>query len=133
MSLYLCCGLWFGTSVWICRATHASQKFVFKAQWIEFVPLYTGNSIGLMIQLCEKCGEIIGTKKHLTWLYDKLGPIAYANPSLLLAKSDELLAKIEDIKQQSIPAELEQKGVPRPNDFIKILCPKCKFKLNVSL
>ena len=26
------------------------------------------------LQMCEKCGEIVGTKKHLIWLYEKLGP-----------------------------------------------------------
>ena len=26
------------------------------------------------LQLCEKCGATIGTKKHLTWLYEKFVP-----------------------------------------------------------
>ena len=49
------------------------------------------------LQPCEKCGEIIGTKKHLIWLYEKLGPLAYTNPSLLIAKSGELTKKPEDV------------------------------------
>ena len=24
------------------------------------------------LQLCEKCGEVIGTKKHLVWLYENI-------------------------------------------------------------
>jgi formate hydrogenlyase subunit 6/NADH:ubiquinone oxidoreductase subunit I len=78
------------------------------------------------LQLCEKCGASVGTKKHLVWLYEKLGPLAYTNPSLLLAKSDELL------KQQSNgqpPARTEV----QTSDFMRILCPRCKYELNTRL
>lgn len=80
------------------------------------------------LQRCEKCDEIIGTKKHLVWLYEKLGPLAYTNPSLLLAKSGELLtgkAQIEQEKQPDRAAET--------SDFMRILCPKCKCELNIRL
>lgn len=79
------------------------------------------------LQLCEKCGAIIGTKKHLIWLYEKLGPLAYTNPALLLTKSGELLTKPKDIPQQK-PAEEVQ-----TSDFMRILCPKCKCELNLRL
>ncbi|MHC4482076.1 MAG: 4Fe-4S dicluster domain-containing protein [Planctomycetota bacterium] len=78
------------------------------------------------LQLCEKCGALIGTKKHLIWLYEKLGPLAYTNPSLLIAKSGELLKKPEDIQQQP-PEDIQT------SDFMRILCPKCKCELNIRL
>lgn len=77
------------------------------------------------LQLCEKCGALIGTRKHLVWLYEKLGALAYANPSLLLAKSGDLLTKPEQVE----PAD---KGVGM-SDFMRILCPKCKCQLNIRL
>ncbi|MCK4682562.1 4Fe-4S binding protein [Candidatus Bipolaricaulota bacterium] len=78
------------------------------------------------LQLCEKCGAIIGTKKHLVWLYEKLGPLAYTNPSLLIAKSGELLTKPQGIQPQpDITIET--------SDFMRILCPKCKCELNIRL
>ena len=78
------------------------------------------------LQMCEKCGAVVGTKKHLVWLYEKLGPLAYTNPSLLLAKSGQLIEKLPDFQQQpQRPAQ--------PNDFMKILCPKCKCELNIRL
>jgi len=80
------------------------------------------------LQLCEKCGKVIGTKKHLTWLYDKLGPLAYTNPSLLLAKSNELLPEASVITK-----EIRQPEDARASDFMRILCPECKYKLNVQL
>jgi len=78
------------------------------------------------LQLCEKCGALIGTKKHLVWLYEKLGPLAYTNPSLLIAKSSELLTEPQEIVQQS------GKDV-QTSDFMQILCPKCKCELNIRL
>ena len=80
------------------------------------------------LQLCEKCGAIIGTKKHLVWLYEKLGPLAYTNPSLLIAKSGELLTEPQDVQKQPQKGE----GV-RTSDFMRILCPKCKCELNIRL
>jgi len=81
------------------------------------------------LQLCEKCGAVIGTKKHLVWLYEKLGPLAYTNPSLLLAKSGELLAtEPQDVQQPPQPDRAVQAG-----DFMRILCPKCKCELNIRL
>jgi len=78
------------------------------------------------LQLCEKCGALIGTKKHLVWLYEKLGPLAYTNPSLLLAKSGELLTEPQDVHKQP-------EKVVQTSDFMRILCPKCKCELNIQL
>ena len=81
------------------------------------------------LQFCEKCGAKIGTKKHLVWLYEKLGPLAYTNPSLLVAKQNELTTKLPELEQQAQEAE-------RPvdtSDFMRILCPKCKCQLTIRL
>ena len=78
------------------------------------------------LQKCDKCGAIIGTKKHLLWLYEKLGPLAYTNPSLLIAKSGELHTKPQEIQPQG------EKEI-RASDFMRILCPKCKCELNIQL
>jgi formate hydrogenlyase subunit 6/NADH:ubiquinone oxidoreductase subunit I len=78
------------------------------------------------LQVCEKCGEVIGTKKHLVWLYEKLGALAYTNPTLLLAKSGELLKGAQAPKQQDVESI-------QTSDFMRILCPKCKCELNIRL
>lgn len=80
------------------------------------------------LQMCEKCGAMIGTKKHLVWLYEKLGPLAYTNPSLLIAKGGDLLEGSEDVGS----GEQAGKDV-RASDFMRILCPKCKCELNIRL
>jgi len=79
------------------------------------------------LQLCERCGANIGTKKHLIWLYEKLGPLAYTNPSLLLAKSGELFKGRVRLPETKVDEQV------RPRDFMKILCPKCKCELNIRL
>ena len=80
------------------------------------------------LQMCEKCGEMIGAKKHLVWLYEKLGPLAYTNPSLLIAKSGQLSMKPQDVQQEAQPERAVE-----TSDFMRILCPKCKCELNVRL
>jgi hydrogenase-4 component H len=79
------------------------------------------------LQLCEKCGELIGTKKHLVWLYEKLGPLAYTNPTLLIAKSGKLQTQLGDIHQPKDSQEVQT------GDFMRILCPKCKCEVNIRL
>jgi formate hydrogenlyase subunit 6/NADH:ubiquinone oxidoreductase subunit I len=79
------------------------------------------------LQLCEKCGQVIGTKKHLVWLYEKLGPLAYTNPSLLIAKSGELTKKPP--QDTALPKDEKL----QTSDFMRILCPKCKCELNIRL
>ncbi len=79
------------------------------------------------LQQCEKCNAIIDTKKHLIWLYEKLGPLAYTNPSLLLAKSAQLAA------QPNEAAAPQPDKTAEASDFTRILCPKCKCQLNIRL
>ena len=79
------------------------------------------------LQMCEKCGAFVGTKKHLAWLYEKLGPLAYTNPSLLIAKSGELTTE----PQTQAEGHIEQDA--QTSDFMKILCPVCKCVLNIRL
>ena len=80
------------------------------------------------LQMCEKCGAMIGAKKHLVWLYEKLGPLAYTNPSLLIAKSGQLATIPQQSQQQPQPGK-----EVRTSDFMKILCPECKCELNIRL
>jgi len=80
------------------------------------------------LQLCEKCGQVIGAKKHLVWLYEKLGPLAYTNPSLLIAKNGQLSEEVT-----AVPLGEEPDRIPQAGDFMRILCPKCKCELNIRL
>jgi hydrogenase-4 component H len=83
------------------------------------------------LQLCEKCGAVVGTKKHLQWLNKKLGPLAYTNPSLLLSQDIEIQQGAETPSRQ--PSQAAKTQHVTTADFMKILCPKCKCELNIQL
>jgi len=87
------------------------------------------------LQMCEKCGAVIGTKKHLVWLYEKLGPLAYTNPSIILAKAGTLLAGRQDMEDFASKHgdAAKERGSVETNDFMRILCPRCKCELNIRL
>lgn len=67
---------------------------------------------------CERCGKTITTKKHLYWLYEKLGTKAYANPTVFLSRF-----KLEDVIE-SLP-KIDREKITR-EDFYRILCPDCR-------
>ena len=80
------------------------------------------------LQLCEKCGAPVGTKKHLIWIYERLGPLVYTNPSLLIAGSSQL-----ETVSNNIPINAQNKKAAETSDFMRILCPRCKCELNIRL
>ena len=78
------------------------------------------------LQLCEKCGAVIGTKKHLIWLYEKLGPLAYTNPSLLIAKNGELTKKPQDIQKP------KDEKPQTADEFARLVLPAAVIKTIIT-
>ncbi len=69
--------------------------------------------------LCEVCGAVVGTKKHLRWVAEQLGAKAYANPTLIISADGSM--------------SLSPTGAARPgeptlarNDMMRIMCPACR-------
>jgi len=71
--------------------------------------------------LCDECGAVIGAKAHLSWIFKKLGTLAYGNPTLLLNEQLEALPET-NINPEMISAK------QRANLF-RILCPKCRHQV----
>ena len=70
-----------------------------------------------VLLLCESCGAVIGAEEHIRWVARRLGPLAFANPTLLLtAMHDQKLAD----KEPPPTAPL------RRGDRLRVLCPKCR-------
>jgi hydrogenase-4 component H len=70
--------------------------------------------------LCEVCGAIVGTRKHLLWIAKKLGAKLYANPTLVLtADGPARLAGQEAVSRPGEPALAR-------NDIMRIQCPACR-------
>jgi len=70
--------------------------------------------------VCSHCGEIVAPLDHLKFLAKKVGPLSYANPTLLLARHLELKL-IED----SIPYESGHKRA----GHLQLICPNCRREM----
>jgi len=67
---------------------------------------------------CERCGHLVGAVDHIKWIAKKLGPLAFANPNILLMRHDEL---------ELLPTSLgEDKQAYKRADHLKVLCPQCR-------
>jgi len=75
--------------------------------------------------LCEVCGDVISTAAHIKWVTDKLGPQAYANPTLMLAALKD--AKVfDDLPPRDKDLE------PGRQDVVRMLCAKCRRKVQLA-
>jgi hydrogenase-4 component H len=73
---------------------------------------------------CEKCGGPITAVDHVRWMTDKLGELAFANQTFVVARHKEL-GLTEDIAPRT-DRDLER------SDFIRILCPNCRASYILS-
>jgi len=70
--------------------------------------------------ICGHCGEVVAPLDHLRFLAKKVGHLLYANPTLLLARHDELKLLEPDRPDQS----------PHPRaGHLKMLCPNCRREI----
>ena len=74
--------------------------------------------------LCEVCGAVISTVDHIRWTAERLGALAYANPTLLLHS----LSERGLVEKTAPPARKED--LTRP-DRIRITCPRCRRETSV--
>jgi formate hydrogenlyase subunit 6/NADH:ubiquinone oxidoreductase subunit I len=71
--------------------------------------------------VCEVCGTIVGAKKHLLFVADRLGAKRYANPTLIMVAEGELGLAESDRKQPGEPLTRE--------DLMRVTCPGCRRTL----
>jgi len=70
---------------------------------------------------CECCGELITTKRHMDWIAERLGELAYANPTFFVWKGYETGFADKD----SGP----NRGELLREDHMRVLCPNCRRNL----
>jgi formate hydrogenlyase subunit 6/NADH:ubiquinone oxidoreductase subunit I len=72
------------------------------------------------LAICETCRDVVTTHKHLDWLFKRLGPLAFSNPTLFISAlkgaglADAVTAGPENLNR---------------GDRIKVLCAKCRRKI----
>jgi len=76
------------------------------------------NKVEHNLVVCKNCGNVIGTEKHIIWIYKKLGNYAFSNPIIV--------SKL--IKNLNIKTEVEEKIIQpiQRTDIMKTICPSCR-------
>jgi len=85
---------------------------------VGFRPEDFEERIDKELMLCEICGESLAPVDQLRWLARKLGPLAYANPTLMLTAGRDLSVVGEPVKTEG---ETIQRA-----DRLRIQCPRCR-------
>lgn len=67
---------------------------------------------------CERCGGVIGAIDHIKFLAKKLGPLAFSNPTIFLARHDDLALLEKTAPRGESPH--------KRSDYIRVLCPNCR-------
>jgi len=81
------------------------------------------RSVRKELILCESCAEIVGAKEHILWVARRLGPLAYSNPTLLLAG-----LQAAGVAAPEPPGDIDR-GLQR-GDKLRILCPRCRQEVS---
>jgi len=68
--------------------------------------------------LCETCNAVIGAEDHVRWVAERLGPVSFANPTLMLTTLQNL--SMADRPSGEVTHPL------RRGDRVRIQCPKCR-------
>jgi len=77
------------------------------------------QSIEHELVLCEVCGAIVGTRKHLCWVAERLGAKAYANPTLILTADGSMRLAARDAGRTDEPTLAR-------SDMMRVQCPACR-------
>ena len=70
--------------------------------------------------LCGGCGCVIAPVEQIRWLADRLGPLVYANPTLMLVSHGELTVVDEGDGSEGEDVQRAQ--------HVSIQCPRCRRK-----
>ena len=68
--------------------------------------------------VCDKCDRVVGAVDHIKWVAEKVGPKAYANPSLAMTLEGDLIAAPESATERDEDLGRE--------DIMRVLCPHCR-------
>jgi formate hydrogenlyase subunit 6/NADH:ubiquinone oxidoreductase subunit I len=112
----ICCGL--------CQANCLTDKGIVLSN--EFDYATTGKredlfqSIEKELVTCDCCGDLVLPFDQYLWVAQKLGPLCFANTSLIIAYLAHL-----SLAMRGEPVKSQDLDVMR-SDRMKILCPRCR-------
>jgi len=88
--------------------------------FVGFVPEDFEESVEKDLLLCESCGCAIAPTDQIRWLARRLGPLAFTNPTLMLAAYDRLAVVDEDVTPRD--------EAPLRSGRVSMQCPRCRRK-----
>ncbi len=109
--------IWCGQCARYCpteRGITMSREF----DCVGFAPGDFEERVEKPLAVCELCGGIIAPVDQLRWLVDRLGPIAFANPTLMAVVARDL--RLGDEGPVGQPS-----GITRA-DRLALQCPRCR-------
>jgi len=69
--------------------------------------------------LCDLCHAVVGTRKHLRWVAERLGAKAYANPTLIVLADGSMKLAAKDAGRAGEPTLAR-------SDMMRVMCPECR-------
>ncbi|MCK5379913.1 MAG: 4Fe-4S binding protein [Candidatus Latescibacteria bacterium] len=100
--------------------TEKGIKLTNEYDFVGFAPEDFEEKAEKTLLLCESCGEVLAPVDQLRWLAKRLGPLAFANPTLMLVSHKELAVVDEGVQPPPEAAGREA--------HLSIQCPKCRRK-----
>jgi len=94
--------------------------FTNEFDFVGFAPEDFEEKVEKELVLCETCGTVIAPRDQIRWIAKRLGPLAYANPTLMLVAHDQFAVVDEDVTPEAAPALRTQR--------VSLQCPKCRRK-----
>ncbi|MCL5409023.1 MAG: 4Fe-4S dicluster domain-containing protein [Candidatus Omnitrophica bacterium] len=78
------------------------------------------HSIQHQLVLCSHCGSVIGTKKHILWVINRVGSLSFAQANYI-----EFIQKSLKI-QAIIPEKQNKEEKIEREEIFNLICPKCR-------
>jgi formate hydrogenlyase subunit 6/NADH:ubiquinone oxidoreductase subunit I len=107
-----------------CQANCPTLKGIVLSQEFDFATTESRQELKQGIEkelvLCDCCSEIIAPYDQILWVAKRLGPLCFANGSLILFYLRSLGLALKDLPSPEKGSETYR------SDRIKILCPRCR-------
>ena len=111
--------IWCGQCERYCP-THKGIRMSHEYDCVSFSPQGFEESVEKELLLCELCGSVLAPLDQLRWLAERLGPLAFANPTLMMVVGRDL-----GVVDQGVRGE---KGEVLRGDRLALQCPNCRRK-----
>ena len=93
--------------------------------FVGFAPEDFEEKVEKELLLCEGCGSVTAPLDQIRWLVDRLGPMAFCNPTLMLVSHREL--EVVD------PGVARADGDVTRAQRVAIQCPRCRRKTALTV